>query len=80
MIKKQIKHLFEPDWIMESLFIFGLCLGMFVGVTSRWYVAIPTLALVQIIAGWVGHSMNHNRNPLLYKLSTACGILHGLST
>ena len=65
---------------MESLFIFGLCLGMFVGVTSRWYVAIPTLALVQVIAGWVGHSMNHNRNPLLYKLSTACGILHGLST
>lgn len=53
---------------------------MFVGVTSRWYVAIPTLALVQVIAGWVGHSMNHNRNPLLYKLSTACGILHGLST
>ncbi|CAD8118208.1 unnamed protein product [Paramecium sonneborni] len=79
-IKKQVKDLFQPDWTIEILLLIGLSLGLYLGVTSDWYIAIPTIALTQIVAGWQGHSTNHNRNPLLYKLSIPYGIIHGFST
>jgi len=37
--------------------------------TDKWYFAIPLLTLIQAISGWIAHSMNHNRNPILKELS-----------
>lgn len=79
-IKRQIKHLFEPDFLIEFLLILGLSIGLYIGVTSDWFIAIPTLALTQIIGGWCGHSSNHNRNPVVYRISKPYGILHGFAT
>lgn len=44
-IKKQVKNLFEPDWTIEAILFIGLSLGLYLGVTADWYIAIPSIVL-----------------------------------
>jgi len=63
-------QLFEPNWPIEiGLFLVTFTLFVTGSLTDKWYFSIPILALIQTVSGWIAHSMNHNRNPILKQLS-----------
>ncbi|KAL4508259.1 hypothetical protein ABPG72_003563 [Tetrahymena utriculariae] len=78
ILKKKLKHLFEPNWPIEiGLFLTTFTLFVTGCLTQKWYFSIPLLVLMQIISGWIGHSMNHNRNPILRKFALVYAPLCG---
>lgn len=80
-IKLKVKHLFEPHWPIEiTIIILTFSIFLFGAFTSNPILGIVLLALTQNFAGWIGHSQNHSRNPILYKIGGMYGgIVSGLS-
>jgi len=71
----------EPLWYVEALLVLCMSVILYIGITDTcWYRAIILLTLTQIMAGWIGHSMNHNRHYLMWKYSPWSGIFSGLSS
>lgn len=73
-----MKHLFEPIWTVEILLIlFSVCTFLIGCYAKNAFVALFFTGLTTLLSGWFGHSMNHNRNPLCYKLGLIYGPIIG---
>jgi len=64
----KVKHLFEPLWGCEVALSIALLSTMLIACTTGNAVLSTLLfAFTQIVSGWVGHSMAHNRHPFFMK-------------
>ena len=78
---EKVHHLFEPLWDCEaSLSITLFCTMMIACTTESAIVSILLFAFTQVVSGWVGHSMAHNRHPWFMKYGRiAAGLTGGFS-
>ncbi|KAL4498509.1 hypothetical protein ABPG72_019627 [Tetrahymena utriculariae] len=81
-IKRKVKHLFEPHWPIEmTILLVSFSVFLLGAFTSNPILGIILIGINQNLAGWIGHSQNHSRNPILYKIGTIYGgIVAGLSS
>ena len=60
--------MFEPLWECEIALAIALFSTLMIACTTEnWILSILLFAFTQIVSGWVGHSMAHNRHPLFMK-------------
>ena len=78
---EKVHHLFEPLWDCEAaLSITLFCTMMIACTTQSAIVSILLFAFTQVVSGWVGHSMAHNRHPWFMKYGRiTAGITGGFS-
>lgn len=76
-----LKPLFQPIWSCEIALSIALISTFMIACTTENAVLSTLLfGFTQIVAGWVGHSMAHNRHPLFMKYGRVIpGITGGFS-
>jgi hypothetical protein len=68
VIFDKVKHLFQPIWECEAAISLTLVSTLLIACTTQnAIISILLFAFTQIVSGWVGHSMAHNRHPLFMK-------------
>lgn len=80
-LKSKINHLIKPDYKKDLAIISFNILLVYIGIVStNPLIAIPCIALGQILIGWVGHSWLHSRDKMLnYAADKLVTVVGGLS-
>jgi hypothetical protein len=78
VIYNKVKHLFQPIWGCEVALSVALISTLLIACTTEnAIVSILLFAFTQIVSGWVGHSMAHNRHPLFMKYGRVLAAITG---
>lgn len=80
-ILSKVEHLYQPLWSCEAALVAFLFTTFMIACTTNFAIVSTILfGFTQIVIGWVGHSMAHNRHPLFMKYGRIpAGIIGGFS-